>query len=68
MLEKLKNNKKLIINIIGGVAGIIVFIYPEPTNLTTWQELAKQTKEFIGNPYEIGLALVATYGYITNLK
>lgn len=68
MIEKLKNNKKLIINLIGGLAVVLLVIFPEPSQLTTWQEVGRQVNGFIRNPYEIGLSIVAVYGYITNLK
>lgn len=62
------NNKPLIINVLGGIAVVGLIIFPEPSNLTTWQSVGEQAMNFISNPYQIGLAMVAGYGYITNLK
>lgn len=64
----MKLNKNLLANISGGIAVVGLIVFPEPSNLTTWQAMEEQARHFIGNPYQIGLALLAGYGYITNLK
>lgn len=64
----MKINKNRVANVVGGVAVVGLIVFPEPSNLTTWQAMSEQAQSFITNPYQIGLALVAGYGYITNLK
>lgn len=62
------SKKTIIANVVGGVAVVGLIVFPEPNNLTTWQEVGRQINEFIRNPYEIMLSVVAFYGYVTNLK
>lgn len=62
------SKKAIITNVIGGLAVVGLIVFPEPSNLTTWQAMSEQARSFISNPYQIGLAVVAGYGYITNLK
>lgn len=62
------SKKAIIANIAGGLAVVGLIVFPEPSNLTTWQAVSEQAQNFITNPYQIGLAVVASWGYITNLK
>lgn len=62
------NKKRLAINIVGGLAVVGLVIFPNPNELTTWQSVIEQAKNFISNPYQIGLAIMGAYGYVTNLK
>lgn len=60
--------KAIIANVAGGLAVVGLIVFPEPSNLTTWQAMCDQAQSFVTNPYQIGLAVLAGYGYITNLK
>lgn len=62
------SKKAIIANVAGGVAVVGLIVFPEPSNLTTWQAMEEQARNFISNPYQVGLAVVVGYGYITNLK
>lgn len=62
------SKKAIVANVVGGIAVVGLIVFPEPSNLTTWQAMGEQAHNFISNPYQVGLAVVATYGYITNLK
>lgn len=67
-MKFLRKNKKLIINIVGGIVAIFLVIFQDPSSITTWYEARRQVIEFVSNPYEIGLSIMAVYGYITNLN
>lgn len=62
-----EHRKALIQNIIGGIAIILMIVYPKPEEITTWKIAFESLLDYLSNPYLIVLSAIGLWGYLKNL-